>query len=232
MRTIEALDLASAGRAGWLAGAFMRYPAAVATDNVKARLVSEVRSVAPGQSFWVALELDIRDGWHTYWRNPGDSGQATKARLDAAAGLCGRRHRLDDAAPLRAAAAGQLRLCEACGASGANHGPRICAPGGHRSARKASWLVCSDVCIPESADLQLKSAGRAPQAGAIDTASRRLFAARAELPIAAPAASAASRTAAGHRARQADWGATLAQIKDLSSSPTTTARSSTPHRRR
>jgi len=46
----------------------------VATDNVKARLLSEVTSVAPGQTFNVALELDIRDGWHTYWRNPGDSG--------------------------------------------------------------------------------------------------------------------------------------------------------------
>ena len=50
----------------------------VATDNVRARLLSEQNSIAPGQSIWVALELDIRDGWHTYWRNPGDSGQATQ----------------------------------------------------------------------------------------------------------------------------------------------------------
>ena len=50
----------------------------VATDNVKARLVSEVAAVGSGQAFWVALELDIRDGWHTYWRNPGDSGEPTK----------------------------------------------------------------------------------------------------------------------------------------------------------
>src|ERR1700680_1005088 len=49
----------------------------VATDNVRAHLVSEVSSIAPAQSFWAALEFDIRDGWHTYWRNPGDSGQAT-----------------------------------------------------------------------------------------------------------------------------------------------------------
>ena len=49
----------------------------VATDNVKAHLASEVAAVAPGQSFWVVLEFTIRDGWHTYWRNPGDSGQAT-----------------------------------------------------------------------------------------------------------------------------------------------------------
>ncbi len=69
----------------WLLGLLLVSPAAfalsgsaVATDNVKSRLVSEVNSIAPGQSFWVALELDIRDGWHTYWRNPGDSGEATK----------------------------------------------------------------------------------------------------------------------------------------------------------
>src|SRR5260370_27514587 len=68
----------------WLLGWLLASPAAfplsgnmVATDNVKARLVSEVTAIGPGQSFWVALELDIRDGWHTYWRNPGDSGQAT-----------------------------------------------------------------------------------------------------------------------------------------------------------
>src|SRR5471030_552443 len=58
--------------------AFALSGSTVATDNVKARLVSEVASLGPGQSAWVILELDIRDGWHTYWRNPGDSGEATK----------------------------------------------------------------------------------------------------------------------------------------------------------
>src|ERR1700730_16588940 len=57
--------------------AFALSGSTVATENVKARLVSEVSAVGPGQVFWVALELNIRDGWHTYWRNPGDSGQAT-----------------------------------------------------------------------------------------------------------------------------------------------------------
>src|SRR5260221_6217540 len=68
----------------WLLALLLPSPAAfplsgnvVATDNVKAHLVSEVSAIAPGQSFWVALEFNIRDGWHTYWRNPGDSGQAT-----------------------------------------------------------------------------------------------------------------------------------------------------------
>src|SRR5476649_1203069 len=58
--------------------AFALSGSSVATANVKAQLVSEVSSIGPGQVFWVALELGIRDGWHTYWRNPGDSGEATK----------------------------------------------------------------------------------------------------------------------------------------------------------
>src|SRR5271166_5204969 len=60
--------------------AFALSGSAVVTDNVKSRLLSEVASIAPGQVFWVALELDIRDGWHTYWRNPGDSGEPTKLK--------------------------------------------------------------------------------------------------------------------------------------------------------
>src|SRR5258708_19152112 len=72
----------------WLFALFLASPAAfagsgstVATENVKARLVSEVSAVGPGQVFWVALELNIRDGWHTYWRNPCDSGEPTKLAL-------------------------------------------------------------------------------------------------------------------------------------------------------
>src|ERR1700690_3568192 len=78
----------------WFFALFFASPAAfalsgstVATENVKARLVSEVNAIGPGQVFWVALELEIRDGWHTYWRNPGDSGQATSLRWTLPAGV-------------------------------------------------------------------------------------------------------------------------------------------------
>ena len=49
----------------------------ISTDNVTASIIAEHDSVAPGTSLWIALKLDIREGWHTYWRNPGDSGAAT-----------------------------------------------------------------------------------------------------------------------------------------------------------
>ncbi len=187
----------------------------VATDNVKARLVSEVRSVAPGQSFFVALELDIRDGWHTYWRNPGDSGQATKLIWTLPPGFAAGEiqwttpHRFE-LPPLvnYGYAKHSVHLVEITAA-------RDLAPGSRTSLRaKASWLVCSDVCIPESADLALDlPASRAP--GPIDAASAQLFAAaRAELPIAAPASSARVENGQLVIALGADWAGTLVQIKD------------------
>lgn len=48
-----------------------------ASEHVTARLVSDVNAVAPGQSFAIALHQAMRGNWHTYWRNPGDSGEAT-----------------------------------------------------------------------------------------------------------------------------------------------------------
>ena len=44
------------------------------SDHVNANLITEVRSIQPGQSFSVGVLLVLEKGWHTYWRNPGDSG--------------------------------------------------------------------------------------------------------------------------------------------------------------
>lgn len=44
---------------------------------VEARLLSERTHVAPGESWWVALELKHDPTWHTYWINGGDAGVAT-----------------------------------------------------------------------------------------------------------------------------------------------------------
>jgi thiol:disulfide interchange protein len=48
----------------------------VKTPHVQAQLVSEVNTIQPGQPFWVGLHFQIKQGWHTYWKNPGDSGAA------------------------------------------------------------------------------------------------------------------------------------------------------------
>lgn len=43
-------------------------------DRGTARLVVE-RTIAPGNSGDVALVFLPQEGWHGYWRNPGDAGQ-------------------------------------------------------------------------------------------------------------------------------------------------------------
>jgi thiol:disulfide interchange protein len=201
--------------------AFALSGSAVATDNVKARLVSEVSGVGPGQVFWVALELNIRDGWHTYWRNPGDSGEPTKLAWQLPPGFTAgdivwtTPHRFEIAP-----------LVNYGYAKHAMHLVQITAPKDVKAgtpvtlAAKASWLVCSDVCIPEGADLQLTMPAGA-QAGGIDPKESSLFsAARSELPSAQPAAT--SARIAGDQlivTLGGDWGATLSQIKSLAFFP-------------
>ncbi|MFQ5771960.1 MAG: protein-disulfide reductase DsbD domain-containing protein [bacterium] len=56
-------------------------------SHVKAELISEVKSIQPGQPFWVAIRLTMDKDWHTYWRNPGDSGLPTKIAWQLPEGL-------------------------------------------------------------------------------------------------------------------------------------------------
>ena len=41
----------------------------------------------PGEPLTVALRLAIAKGWHTYWRNPGDSGLPTTLAWKLPAGV-------------------------------------------------------------------------------------------------------------------------------------------------
>jgi thiol:disulfide interchange protein len=189
----------------------------IATANVKARLVSEVQSLSPGQVFWVALELDIKDGWHTYWRNPGDSGEATKLAWQLPPGFTA--GGIVWTTPHRFVIAPLVNYGYA---KHAVHLVQITAPKDLKTgtpvalAAKASWLVCSDVCIPEDANLQLTLPVSA-QTGAPDPKEAALFtAARSELPSAQPAP-----TTARIQGDQLvitlgkEWGPTLSQIKSL-----------------
>ena len=37
-------------------------------------LIAERESVEPGDTLYVALKMDLDEGWHVYWRNAGDAG--------------------------------------------------------------------------------------------------------------------------------------------------------------
>src|SRR5262245_44902562 len=50
----------------------------VQTDNGRAELLADVAIVKQGEPFWVGLRQTIRPKWHTYWKNPGESGLPTE----------------------------------------------------------------------------------------------------------------------------------------------------------
>jgi thiol:disulfide interchange protein len=161
---------------------------AVPEANVKAHLISEVRSVSPGASLRVALAFDIREGWHTYWRNPGDSGKATTITWKLPPGF--------SAGPIEWTAPHRFDLPPLVNFGYASHAvhivrietPKDLKPGTRVVLRaNAFWLVCADVCIPENADVQLTLPVSATP-GAIDPVVAAQFAAAdREMPVAAPA---------------------------------------------
>src|SRR5436190_1607635 len=54
---------------------------------VRAALLADAESVAPGGTFTLGVRLKMKAHWHTYWVNPGESGQATTVKLTGPAGF-------------------------------------------------------------------------------------------------------------------------------------------------
>eukprot|EP01030_Chromulinospumella_sphaerica_P027679 gene27679-27954_t len=73
-----------------LAGLFLlvtpAWSAEVDTGHLTIELIAQDASVAPGTTAYVALRQDIDKDWHTYWRNPGDSGEPPKLTWTLPAG--------------------------------------------------------------------------------------------------------------------------------------------------
>ena len=62
--------------------------AVVNTPQLRAELLTHApQGVQAGQPLWVGLQLTHQPEWHTYWRNPGDSGLPTQLELNLPAGI-------------------------------------------------------------------------------------------------------------------------------------------------
>ncbi|MBK6998732.1 MAG: thioredoxin family protein [Rhodoferax sp.] len=134
-------------------------PAVVQTAQVRAELLAHAPDgVGRGKTVWLGLQLAHQPHWHTYWRNPGDSGLPTTLQWQLPAGITAG----DIAWPLpQRIPIGNL----------ANYGyegtvllpvPLTIAPdfqappSGVLDVRlAASWLVCQQECIPQDGNFVL-----------------------------------------------------------------------------
>jgi len=75
--------------AGWFFAqpSFASQSIPVDTGKVIASLVSSHDVVPPGGSFHIALRTELDDHWHTYWRNPGDSGEPVHIEWNVPEGM-------------------------------------------------------------------------------------------------------------------------------------------------
>lgn len=158
----------------------------VQNEHTRAELVSEVKLIAPGTPFWVALRLTPQDGWHTYWRNPGDSGLPTTIRWNMPEGFTAG----DIVWPSpEAVPYGPLMNYGYSGEAillAQITPPENLAVGEQISLSAfAEWLVCEEICIPEEATLDLSVS--VAETAEVEPAAANLFStARAALPRVAP----------------------------------------------
>lgn len=54
---------------------------------VSAHLSANHTSITPGQEFELLLDIKLEEGWHAYWKNPGDVGAPPSIRWDLPEGL-------------------------------------------------------------------------------------------------------------------------------------------------
>ena len=164
-----------------LAAAALAWPAIariesapVITDRTRATLVAGDAAAVPGAPFPIALRLQLKPGWHTYWRNPGDSGEPAAVRLH----IDGTEikgpdtwpppERIDIAGIVSYGHHGEVMLVTTVSI------PATSTAGAPlRIEAEATWLVCEKVCVPEKGRFTLSvpvATGRAP-AGEVDAPS-------------------------------------------------------------
>lgn len=124
--------------------------------RVRVELVSAHRGIEPGGSILLGLRQRIAPGWHTYWVNPGDSGEPTMIAWTLPEGFQAggiewpRPERIPAGPAMSYGYTGEVVLPVSLRA------PPGLAPGMRVSLRAhASWLVCEKICIPEQASVEL-----------------------------------------------------------------------------
>ena len=136
-------------------------------ERIEAELVPMSQWATPGSTAIIAVRQDIAPGWHTYWRNPGDSGSPTTLDWTLPTGVTA-----DDILwPLPERQ--RLQSLMNYGYSGTVylpvpvHIPASAKPGETlRLTSQTLFMVCSDqMCVPDeftlSLDLKIAS-GAAP----------------------------------------------------------------------
>ena len=130
--------------------------APVSTPHVTADLLLDGSHVRPGEEFRLGLHLRMKEGWHTYWKHPGDSGEPTTIDwvlpdgFTAGPILWPQPQRISLEPLTTYGYEGDVLLLVPMRA------PAAAAAGSSASiTANVFWMVCEEICIPEEATLDI-----------------------------------------------------------------------------
>jgi DsbC/DsbD-like thiol-disulfide interchange protein len=125
------------------------------TDLVRAQLIADVDAITAGKPFRLAVRLEIKEGWHVNWLNPGDAGLAPGVEWRVPAGfkttvMCWPYPERFEAGPLLifGYAKELILVTEVTPPARIPDGPV-------QLGAEVTWLACEEACIPGSATLSL-----------------------------------------------------------------------------
>jgi len=128
----------------------------VLTDHAEADLHAYRSHAVPGESLQIALRLRPEQGWHTYWRNPGDSGLPTTLDWTAPEGIAFSAIQWPRPETFRLAnivnygyGEETLHVVDMQVPADWPVGEPITI------SANANWLICSDICVPETGTVAL-----------------------------------------------------------------------------
>jgi thiol:disulfide interchange protein DsbD len=130
-------------------------------EGVKVWMTTDAIPIQAGTPFPVTIALDLEPGWHTYWQYPGDSGLPPKVTWQLPEGWTA--GPIEFSVPNQFSEPGDMIIYgyEKRQILRATITPPKDLPREQIYDLKASltWLACKELCVPGSADVELKVPG-------------------------------------------------------------------------
>jgi len=151
---------------------------------VTASLIAEAPSIRAGKPFWLAVRLEMNDGWHVNWLNPGDAGLAPTVDWELPDGF--------EAGELQWPSPQKFAMPELSIFGYEDEVlllTKITPPSTLETPvvikARVTWLACREACVPGEADLELTLEARERPAAADPRWASAFEATRVALPMAA-----------------------------------------------
>jgi thiol:disulfide interchange protein DsbD len=125
------------------------------SPHSEATLVTATAPIAPGEPFTVGLRIRMEDGWHSYWKNPGDSGEPTSIDWQLPDGFSAESIRWPYPERIPFGPMTSYGYSDEVVLPVTITPPDTLSPGTTVTLKgQASWLICADICLPAEASLE------------------------------------------------------------------------------